>query len=203
MRPPCSSCSIDWMAYTSVILVKERYRRISFPKELMEPKYLPTWNSLRTHRTPQWFRDAKFGIYTHWGIYSVPAHGPNGTWYPYFMYREGSPQYEYHLKTYGHPSKFGYKDFIPMFTAEKFDPDEWAELFKQAGAKFAGPVGEHHDGFAMWDTRYLRVERGQDGSQAKCGQRVGEGHPQAEHAFHGRAAPCRELVVLPPLAPRI
>jgi alpha-L-fucosidase len=70
------------------------------------------------------------------------------------MYREGSPQYEYHLKTYGHPAKFGYKDFIPMFTAEKFDPDEWAELFKNAGAKFAGPVGEHHDGFAMWDTRF-------------------------------------------------
>jgi len=70
------------------------------------------------------------------------------------MYREGSSQYEYHLKTYGHPSKFGYKDFIPMFTAEKFDPEEWAELFKQAGAQFAGPVGEHHDGFAMWDTRY-------------------------------------------------
>lgn len=120
----------------------------------MVPNYLPTWNSLRTHHTPQWFRDAKFGIYTHWGIYSVPAHGPNGTWYPHYMYREGSPQYEYHIKTYGHPSQFGYKDFIPMFTAEKFDPDEWAELFKQAGARFAGPVGEHHDGFAMWDTRY-------------------------------------------------
>jgi alpha-L-fucosidase len=120
----------------------------------MEPKYLPTWNSLRSHHTPQWLKDAKFGIYTHWGVYSVPAHGPNATWYPHFMYREGSPQYEYHLKTFGHPSKFGYKDFIPMFTAEKFDPDEWAEIFKQAGAKFAGPVGEHHDGFAMWDTRY-------------------------------------------------
>jgi alpha-L-fucosidase len=70
------------------------------------------------------------------------------------MYREGSPQYQYHLKTYGHPSQFGYKDFIPMFTAEKFDPDEWAELFRQSGAQFAGPVGEHHDGFSMWDTRF-------------------------------------------------
>lgn len=120
----------------------------------METQYLPNWNSLRNHLTPQWLKDAKFGIYTHWGIYSVPAHGPNGTWYPYHMYREGSPQYKHHLKTYGHPSKFGYKDFIPMFTAEKFDPDEWAELFKNAGAKFAGPVGEHHDGFAMWDTQY-------------------------------------------------
>jgi len=68
------------------------------------------------------------------------------------MYIEGTQQYEYHVQHYGHPSKFGYKDFIPMFKAEKFDPDEWAELFKKAGAKFAGPVAEHHDGFSMWDS---------------------------------------------------
>ena len=111
------------------------------------------WRLLRRHATPQWLQDAKFGIYTHWGIYSVPACGPNGTWYPYNMYREGTPQYEYHVKTYGHPTAFGYKDFIPQFTAEKFDPDAWAELFNRAGARFAGPVGEHHDGFAMWDSR--------------------------------------------------
>lgn len=116
-------------------------------------RYEATWNSLREHPIPKWFQDAKFGIYTHWGIYSVPACGPNVTWYPYNMYREGTPQYEYHVKTYGHPSKFGYKDFIPMFTGEKFDPDEWAELFKRAGAKFAGPVGEHHDGFSMWNSK--------------------------------------------------
>lgn len=116
--------------------------------------YEPSWHSIKAHRTPGWFQDAKFGIYTHWGIYAVPACGPNATWYPYNMYREGTPQYEYHVKTYGHPSKFGYKDFIPMFTGDKFNPDEWAELFKQAGAQFAGPVAEHHDGFAMWDTQY-------------------------------------------------
>jgi len=120
----------------------------------MYKTYQATWKSLRTHPTPQWFRDAKFGIYTHWGVYSVPACGPNGTWYPYNMYREGTPQYEHHVKTYGPPSEFGYKDFIPMFKAEKFDPEEWAELFKKAGAQFAGPVGEHHDGFAMWDSRF-------------------------------------------------
>ena len=120
----------------------------------MSMAYEPTWNSLRTHVTPQWFRDAKFGIYTHWGVYSVPACGPNGTWYPYNMYRKGTAQHDYHVKTYGPPSEFGYKDFIPMFTGEKFDPDEWAELFKRAGARFAGPVGEHHDGFAMWDSRH-------------------------------------------------
>ncbi len=116
--------------------------------------YQPSWSSLKAHVTPQWLRDAKFGIYTHWGVYSVPAAGPNVTWYPYNMYREGTPQYEYHVKTYGHPSQFGYKDFIPMFTGDKFDPDQWAELFKKAGAQFAGPVGEHHDGFVMWDTGF-------------------------------------------------
>jgi alpha-L-fucosidase len=119
----------------------------------MKPPYEPSWHSLRVHATPQWFRDAKFGIYTHWGVYSVPACGKNGTWYPYNMYREGTEQFEHHLRTYGGPSQFGYKDFIPMFTAERFDPDEWAELFSRAGAQFAGPVGEHHDGFAMWDSQ--------------------------------------------------
>ena len=115
--------------------------------------YKPTWRSLRSHSTPQWFRDAKFGIYTHWGVYSVPACGPNGSWYPYYMYREGTAQHEYHVRTYGPPSKFGYKDLIPMFEGKKFDPEEWAELFKKAGAQFAGPVGEHHDGFSMWDSQ--------------------------------------------------
>ncbi len=113
----------------------------------------PSWHSLRQHPTPQWLKDAKFGIYTHWGIYSVPACGPNATWYPYNMYREGAPQYEYHVQTYGHPSTFGYKDFISMFTGKLFDAGAWADLFKRSGARFAGPVGEHHDGFAMWDSR--------------------------------------------------
>ncbi|MBZ0291733.1 MAG: alpha-L-fucosidase [Anaerolineae bacterium] len=137
----------------------------------MIQKYEPIWRSLRMHQTPQWFRDAKFGIYTHWGIYSVPAAGPNVSWYPHNMYREGTPQYDYHVRNFGHPSKFGYKDFIPMFTADKFDPDQWAELFKKAGARFAGPVAEHHDGFPMWDTAYG------DWNAAKMGPRrdvVGE-----------------------------
>lgn len=114
--------------------------------------YDASWNSIRTHELPQWFCDGKFGIYTHWGIYSVPARGPNGTWYPYNMYRPGTPQHDHHRKTYGPPEKFGYKDFIPMFTAERFDADEWAELFRDSGAVFAGPVAEHHDGFSMWDS---------------------------------------------------
>ena len=114
--------------------------------------YDPSWNSLRKHHTPEWLRAAKFGIYTHWGIYSVPACGPNVSWYPSNMYRSHTAQHRYHCETYGHPSKFGYKDFIPMFTGENFDPDEWGEIFANSGAKFAGPVAEHHDGFSMWNS---------------------------------------------------
>jgi alpha-L-fucosidase len=116
--------------------------------------YSASWNSIQKHEVPQWLKDAKFGIYTHWGVYAVPACGPNATWYAYNMYREGSLQNNYHIRKYGDPSVFGYKDFIPMFTAEKFDADEWAEIFRKSGAKFAGPVGEHHEGFSMWDTKY-------------------------------------------------
>ncbi len=119
----------------------------------MSKRYEPTWSSLQNHRTPQWLRDAKFGIYTHWGLYSVPACGVNGTWYAYNMYRQGNPQFDYHEKTFGPATRFGYKDFIPMFTADKFDAAEWAELFRASGARFAGPVAEHHDGFSMWDSR--------------------------------------------------
>lgn len=124
-----------------------------------EAQYLPTWSSLaRVQEAPEWFRDAKFGIYFHWGVYSVPAFG--GEWYPRWMYvdervsaKEGAhPTYLHHVEKYGHPHEFGYHDFIPMFRAEHFDAEEWANLFKKAGAQFAGPVAEHHDGFAMWDS---------------------------------------------------
>ena len=112
-----------------------------------------TWDELTNSSTPEWMKKAKFGIYTHWGVYSVPAFGPNVSWYPYKMYQEGSDQYAYHCKTFGNPRDVGYKDLIPLFTGNKFDPDEWAELFKKAGARFAGPVGEHHDGFSMWNSK--------------------------------------------------
>ena len=117
--------------------------------------YQPSWNSLRNWHTPQWLRDGKFGIYTHWGVYSVPAMGPNATWYANIVYWEpDSAERKHHEQTYGPLEKFGYKDFIPLFTGEKFSAEEWADLFQKAGARFAGPVAEHHDGFAMWDTRY-------------------------------------------------
>src|SRR3984893_17970680 len=117
--------------------------------------FQPTWTSLRTLPSPQWLRDDKFGIYTHWGVYSVHGVGKNVTWYINRVYwHPDSPERKHHEETYGPLEKFGYKDFIPKFTAEKFDADEWAELFQRTGARFAGPVAEHHDGFSMWKTRY-------------------------------------------------
>jgi len=103
----------------------------------MTQKYQPNWRSLRQHTAPQWFRDAKFGIYTHWGIYSVPAIGPNTSWYGHDMYRGATEQHAAHVKRFGPVEEFGYKDFIPQFTAEKFEADQWAEVFQNAGARFA------------------------------------------------------------------
>ncbi len=110
----------------------------------------PTWESLMTHQTPDWYLHGKFGIFIHWGLYSVPAFG--NEWYPRNMYLQGTPEFEHHVKTFGPQNLFGYKDFIPMFRAEKYDPNAWAELFKESGAKYVVPVAEHHDGFAMYDS---------------------------------------------------
>lgn len=112
--------------------------------------YTDTWDSLRDYTAPEWYRDAKLGIFIHWGVYSVPAF--NSEWYSRQMYREGTEEHQHHLDTYGPHRDFGYKDFIPSFTMEKFDPEGWAQLFRQAGAQFVVPVAEHHDGFAMYDT---------------------------------------------------
>jgi alpha-L-fucosidase len=114
--------------------------------------YKPTWDSLHQYRVPDWFRDAKFGIFIHWGIYSVPAMFDE--WYPRRMYQKDSVIYEYHRETYG--EDFGYKDFIPQFRAEAFDPVAWAELFRDAGARYIVPVAEHHDGFPMYATPLTR-----------------------------------------------
>ncbi len=113
-------------------------------------QYEAQWDSVTQHPDPDWFQDAKFGIYFHWGPYSVPAYKTE--WYSHYMYVPGHDVRKHHEETYGPLDKFGYKDFIPMFKAEKFDADAWAELFKKAGARFAGPVAEHADGFAMWDS---------------------------------------------------
>jgi len=133
------------------------------------PKFQPNWESLSNYKVPRWFNDAKFGILIHWGVYSVPAY--YSEWYPRLMYQDSirwhqtdprkstpgsSPVYLHHTHTYGHPSEFGYKDFIPMFKGEKFNAKDWVELFKKAGAKYVIPVAEHHDGFAMYKSNVTR-----------------------------------------------
>lgn len=118
-------------------------------------KYIATWNSLKNQSTPQWLKDGKFGIYTHWGLFSVMAHGGNSTWVAHSVYTDpDSEEREWWEQTYGPLEKFGYQDLVPRFKAEKFNADEWADLFQKSGARFAGPVAEHHDGFAMWDTKW-------------------------------------------------
>lgn len=122
-------------------------------------KYDATWESLEAnYSVPEWFKDAKFGIFIHWGPYTVPAAGSE--WYPKHMYNAMSKE---HREKWGPQKEFGYKDFIPMFRAEKFNADEWAEIFKASGAQYVIPTAEHHDGFAMYDsdlTQWNAVKKG-------------------------------------------
>jgi len=120
--------------------------------------FSPTWESLKSHHDPEWFRDAKLGIYTHWGPVTVGCEDcpKGGQWYGGEMYNPKSPVFAFHKQRFGDQAKVGYKDVIPLFKPEKFDAEAWADLFTQAGAKFAGPVAAHHDNFAMWDSAAIR-----------------------------------------------
>ncbi len=134
-----------------------------------EKLYEANWESLREHtRAPEWFKDAKLGIYFHWGLYTVPAYG--NAWYPRFMYDSegeleefGRKIYKHHVDTYG--KDFDYHEFADMMTAEHFDPEDWAQLFADAGAQFGGPVAMHHDGFAMWDSELAPYSIGTKGAK--------------------------------------
>src|SRR5690242_14469804 len=94
-------------------------------------KFQPEWESLKQYRCPDWFRDVKFGIWAHWGPQGAPK---QGDWYARNMYTEGSKHYEYHLQHYGHPSKFGFKDIIPLWTAKNWEPETLIKKYKKAGA---------------------------------------------------------------------
>ncbi len=114
-------------------------------------KFQPNWDSLKQYECPQWFRDAKFGIWAHWSPQCEPE---DGDWYARNMYIQGSGQYNYHVEHYGHPSEFGYKDICNEFKAENWDPDKLIQLYKRAGAKYFVALANHHDGFDMWDSKY-------------------------------------------------
>ncbi|MDO6761285.1 alpha-L-fucosidase [Tamlana sp. 2_MG-2023] len=137
--------------------------------EQKKPVYEANWESIKAnYKDPAWFNEKKFGIFIHWGAYSVPAY--SSEWYPRNMYMDTatfsaqlkpgktgpSDVYLHHKKEWGDLNKFGYKDFIPMFKGEKFSADTWIDLFKKSGAKYVIPVAEHHDGFAMYDSKVTR-----------------------------------------------
>jgi alpha-L-fucosidase len=154
--------------------------------------FQPAWSSLENYQAPDWYKDAKFGIFIHWGVYSVPAFGSE--WYPREMYEQGSDEFNHHRAAYGPQTVFGYKDFIPRFRAQRFDAAAWAELFRDAGAKYIVPVAEHHDGFAMYDsglTPWCAARQGPRrdiiGELAKAaraqGLRFGLSSHRAEHYF--------------------
>lgn len=154
--------------------------------------YRDTWESLSEYRPPLWYEQAKFGIFIHWGVYSVPAFGSE--WYSRGMYERGTREFEHHVHTYGPQKEFGYKDFIPLFKAEKFDAEAWAELFAASGARYVVPVAEHHDGFQMyrseishWNAYEMGPRRDVLGelklSCERRGLRVGASSHRAEHWF--------------------
>lgn len=121
-------------------------------KEAMaEGKYQPQWKSLQQHKTPEWFRNAKFGIWAHWGPQCVEG---SGDWMAHFMYVEGSHAYKYHVEHYGHPSEFGFKDVLPLFKAEKWNPDKLVERYKRLGAQYFFVLANHHDNFDLWNSKY-------------------------------------------------
>lgn len=135
---------------------KSTKETISYDSEsIASPKgtqsFTTDWDNIASqYKFPDWFVDGKFGIFIHWGVFSVPAYGTE--WYARNMYQKDSNEWKHHREVWGDHTKFGYKDFIPLFKMENYDPDEWAELFRLSGAKYVVPVAEHHDGFAMYDS---------------------------------------------------
>ena len=167
-------------AKTGPILLQDHGARVSFrnirirrldegANQAKSQKFEATGESLKHYEVPEWYEDAKLGIYFHWAPFSVAAYKTE--WYPHWMY---SPEKikkraffkdipDHHVEAWGSPDKFGYKDFIPLFKAEKWNPDEWVELFKAAGAKYVVAAAIHHDGFAMWDSEHIAYNSKQMG----------------------------------------
>ena len=141
---------LQWMGGASSALV---FSRLASSQLATAGPFEGTRESLRSYRIPEWFRDAKFGIWAHWGPQSAIE---DGDWYARNMYIQGSEQYQYQLANYGHPSKVGYKDLVGIWKAAKWDPDYLMGLYKKAGAKYFMSMGVHHDNFDLWNSKYTR-----------------------------------------------
>jgi len=150
--------------------------------------FQPTWESLKRFQPPEWFRDAKFGIWAHWNAQSVPE---MGDWYANYMYVPGGREYKYHVAHYGHPSKFGFKDIINLWHAEKWDSENLIALYKKAGAKYFVALANHCDNFDCWDSKYqpwnsMRVGPKKDivGDWARAARAAGLRFGVSVHASH-------------------
>jgi alpha-L-fucosidase len=147
-----------------------------------------TWDSLKQWRMPDWFRDAKFGIWAHWSAQCVPE---QGDWYARQMYLQGHPQYDFHVKTYGHPSKFGFKDIDHIWKAERWQPDQLLDLYIASGAKYFVSLAVHHDNLDCWDSKHhawntVRVGPGKDivGTWARLARQRGLRFGVSNHSSH-------------------
>src|SRR5271165_5997175 len=122
-----------------------------FRGQVPDGPFSPFWESLKSYRCPDWFRDAKFGIWAHWSAQCVPE---EGDWYARNMYVQGTKQYDYHVAHYGHPSKFGFMELDNLWKAEKWEPEKLMALYKRAGAKYFFALANHHDNFDAYDSKY-------------------------------------------------
>lgn len=150
--------------------------------------FKPDWQSLKQYQTPEWYKDAKFGIWAHWGAQCQPE---AGDWYARFMYDEGSRQYNFHVKKYGHPSKFGFKEVINDWKAENWNPDELMSLYKHAGAQYFVGMANHHDNFDNYNSRYqpwnsvnMGPKKDLIGGWAKAARKQGLHFGVSIHAAH-------------------
>jgi alpha-L-fucosidase len=141
------------LLFTAVSALVSVAQTNSFNLPIAKGPFIATRDSLTNYVYPEWFRDAKFGIWAHWGPQAVPM---EGDWYARKMYQQGSPDYEDHLKRWGHPSTNGWKDIVPLWKAENWDPEKLMELYKKAGAKYFVSMGSHHDNFFLWNSKLHR-----------------------------------------------
>ena len=157
-------------------------------QEWAQGPFQPTWDSLATYQTPDWYKKARFGIWAHWGPQCQPEYGD---WYARGMYQEGGDQYQYHLEKYGHPSVFGFKEVIHEWKADNWNPDELVGLYKEAGAKYFVALANHHDNFDLYDSSYqpwnavkLGPKKDIIGGWAKAAKKLGLHFGVSVHAAH-------------------
>ena len=144
--PAAATCA----AIATIAAVIRAEQAASPPLAIAPGPFEPTLDSLKQYKCPEWFRDAKLGMWAHWGPQAVPM---DGDWYARGMYEEGNGHYKHHIANYGHPSQHGYKDIIPLWKAEKWDPDRLMVLYKKAGARYFVSMGSHHDNFYLWNSK--------------------------------------------------